>query len=73
MQHTHTLTLHTMAAVIAAGFRRISFSHFSISVFWTFILFTPIMVVLCCRLGFTYLRLKDGQMEILNREDEVEK
>lgn len=25
------------------------------------------------RLGFTYLRLKDGQMEILNREDEVEK
>uniref|UniRef100_A0A669B480 Phospholipid-transporting ATPase n=1 Tax=Oreochromis niloticus TaxID=8128 RepID=A0A669B480_ORENI len=25
------------------------------------------------RLGFTYLRLKDGRMEILNREDEVEK
>uniref|UniRef100_A0A8C5HTJ0 Phospholipid-transporting ATPase n=1 Tax=Gouania willdenowi TaxID=441366 RepID=A0A8C5HTJ0_GOUWI len=25
------------------------------------------------RLGFTYLRLKDGQMEILNREDEIEK
>uniref|UniRef100_A0AAQ5XAQ3 Phospholipid-transporting ATPase n=1 Tax=Amphiprion ocellaris TaxID=80972 RepID=A0AAQ5XAQ3_AMPOC len=25
------------------------------------------------RLGFTYLRLKDGQMEILNREDEIER
>uniref|UniRef100_A0A8C6PDV1 Phospholipid-transporting ATPase n=1 Tax=Nothobranchius furzeri TaxID=105023 RepID=A0A8C6PDV1_NOTFU len=25
------------------------------------------------RLGFTYLRLKDGQMEILNRDDEVER
>ncbi|MEQ2210312.1 hypothetical protein XENOCAPTIV_011501, partial [Xenoophorus captivus] len=24
-------------------------------------------------LGFTYLRLKDGQMEILNREDEIER
>ncbi|CAG06207.1 unnamed protein product, partial [Tetraodon nigroviridis] len=26
-----------------------------------------------CRLGFTYLRLKDNHMEILNREDEVER
>ncbi|XP_061572115.1 phospholipid-transporting ATPase IH isoform X3 [Cololabis saira] len=25
------------------------------------------------RLGFTYLRLKDGQMEILNRDDEIER
>ncbi|XP_038123447.1 probable phospholipid-transporting ATPase IH isoform X2 [Cyprinodon tularosa] len=25
------------------------------------------------RLGFTYLRLKDGHMEILNREDEIER
>ncbi|XP_078787463.1 phospholipid-transporting ATPase IH isoform X11 [Oryzias latipes] len=25
------------------------------------------------KLGFTYLRLKDGQMEILNREDEIER
>ncbi|MED6258206.1 putative phospholipid-transporting ATPase IH, partial [Ataeniobius toweri] len=25
------------------------------------------------RLGFTYLRLRDGQMEILNREDEIER
>lgn len=25
------------------------------------------------RLGFTYLRLKDNHMEILNREDEVER
>ena len=30
-------------------------------------------VVVCRRLGFTYLRLKDSHMEILNREDEIER
>lgn len=28
---------------------------------------------LCCRLGFTYLRLKDNYMEILNRENDIER
>lgn len=28
---------------------------------------------LCCRLGFTYLRLKDNYMEILNRENGIER
>lgn len=27
----------------------------------------------CCRLGFTYLRLKDNYMEILNRENDIER
>lgn len=38
-----------------------------LSMFFDFVLFFP------CRLGFTYLRLKDNHMEILNREDEVER
>lgn len=26
-----------------------------------------------CRLGYTYLRLKDNHMEILNKDDEIER
>lgn len=31
------------------------------------------LCLLCCRLGFTYLRLKDNYMEILNRENDIER
>lgn len=34
---------------------------------------TVLTALLLPRLGFTYLRLKDNHMEILNREDEVER
>jgi hypothetical protein len=27
----------------------------------------------CCRLGFTFLRLKDNYMEILNRDNDLER
>lgn len=33
----------------------------------------PWVCLLCCRLGFTYLRLKDNYMEILNRENDIER
>ena len=31
------------------------------------------LCLLSCRLGFTYLRLKDNYMEILNRENDIER
>lgn len=33
----------------------------------------PISVTLVPRLGYTYLRLKDNYMEILNKDDEIER
>lgn len=33
----------------------------------------PFSVTLVARLGYTYLRLKDNYMEILNKDDEIER
>lgn len=35
--------------------------------------FTTEFCLLFCRLGFTYLRLKDNYMEILNRDNDIER
>jgi len=40
---------------------------------YLFVVFILLICILFYRLGYTYLRLKDNFMEILNRENNVEK